>query len=210
MLLTSLIWMIFWRFLLYREVLISHTSISRNSDRIRMLVRDVRASLKYAEYIQLHENTKNWKSICFSNFTTNPLQREIYLKIKYSKFWVTRWIFSIALTMAILFTWLQSLKKEVDWERSNEERCASSELSTDYRLPPDPVSLFSVWLFYFIIHLYSRYCIIIIYLDIILIALYCPILLTAFMHSSRFLVGKDIPVKAWKNCCLKTVWGYGD
>ncbi|XP_063974944.1 protein abrupt-like isoform X8 [Diachasmimorpha longicaudata] len=31
-----------------------------------------------------------------------------------------------------------SLKKEVDWDRSTEERCASSEISTDYRLPPDP------------------------------------------------------------------------
>ncbi|XP_063974937.1 zinc finger protein 467-like isoform X3 [Diachasmimorpha longicaudata] len=37
-----------------------------------------------------------------------------------------------------------SLKKEVDWDRSTEERCASSEISTDYRLPPDPVSLFSM------------------------------------------------------------------
>ncbi|XP_034950690.1 protein bric-a-brac 1-like isoform X4 [Chelonus insularis] len=36
-----------------------------------------------------------------------------------------------------------SLKKEVDWERSTEERCASSEMSADYRLPPDPVSLYS-------------------------------------------------------------------
>ncbi|XP_015590046.1 protein bric-a-brac 1 isoform X2 [Cephus cinctus] len=34
-----------------------------------------------------------------------------------------------------------SLKKEVDWERSTEERSASSEISTDYRLPPDPVTL---------------------------------------------------------------------
>ncbi|XP_033226205.1 zinc finger and BTB domain-containing protein 49-like isoform X2 [Belonocnema kinseyi] len=34
-----------------------------------------------------------------------------------------------------------SLKKEVDWDRSTEERSASSEISTDYRLPPDPVSL---------------------------------------------------------------------
>ncbi|XP_034950688.1 zinc finger protein 629-like isoform X2 [Chelonus insularis] len=34
-----------------------------------------------------------------------------------------------------------SLKKEVDWERSTEERCASSEMSADYRLPPDPMSL---------------------------------------------------------------------
>lgn len=34
----------------------------------------------------------------------------------------------------------QSLKKEVDWDRT-EERSASSEMSTDYRLPPDPVSL---------------------------------------------------------------------
>ncbi|XP_043494488.1 protein bric-a-brac 1-like [Polistes fuscatus] len=31
-----------------------------------------------------------------------------------------------------------SLKKEMDWERSTEERSASSEISTDYRLPPDP------------------------------------------------------------------------
>lgn len=36
---------------------------------------------------------------------------------------------------------LQSLKKEMDWERSTEERSASSEISTDYRLPPDPVSV---------------------------------------------------------------------
>lgn len=36
---------------------------------------------------------------------------------------------------------LQSLKKEMDWERSTEERSASSEISADYRLPPDPVSL---------------------------------------------------------------------
>lgn len=35
---------------------------------------------------------------------------------------------------------LQSLKKEIDWERSTEERSASSEISTDYRLPPEPVS----------------------------------------------------------------------
>ncbi|XP_044002149.1 gastrula zinc finger protein XlCGF48.2-like isoform X2 [Aphidius gifuensis] len=34
-----------------------------------------------------------------------------------------------------------SLKKEMDWDRSSDERCASSELSTDYRLPPDPMSL---------------------------------------------------------------------
>ncbi|XP_025270061.1 protein bric-a-brac 1 isoform X2 [Camponotus floridanus] len=34
-----------------------------------------------------------------------------------------------------------SLKKEMDWERSTEERSASSEISADYRLPPDPVSL---------------------------------------------------------------------
>ncbi|XP_066594461.1 longitudinals lacking protein, isoforms H/M/V isoform X2 [Prorops nasuta] len=31
-----------------------------------------------------------------------------------------------------------SLKKEVDWDRSNEERSVSSEISADYRLPPDP------------------------------------------------------------------------
>lgn len=31
-----------------------------------------------------------------------------------------------------------SLKKEMDWERSTEERSASSEISADYRLPPDP------------------------------------------------------------------------
>ncbi|KAJ8674737.1 hypothetical protein QAD02_010523 [Eretmocerus hayati] len=31
-----------------------------------------------------------------------------------------------------------SLKKEVDWERSTEDRSASSEMSSDYRLPPDP------------------------------------------------------------------------
>ncbi|XP_066594459.1 protein tramtrack, beta isoform isoform X1 [Prorops nasuta] len=34
-----------------------------------------------------------------------------------------------------------SLKKEVDWDRSNEERSVSSEISADYRLPPDPVCL---------------------------------------------------------------------
>lgn len=28
----------------------------------------------------------------------------------------------------------------MDWERSTEERSASSEISADYRLPPDPVS----------------------------------------------------------------------
>ncbi|XP_043474650.1 protein bric-a-brac 2-like isoform X2 [Leptopilina heterotoma] len=31
-----------------------------------------------------------------------------------------------------------SLKKEVDWDRSTDERSASSEISTDYRIPPDP------------------------------------------------------------------------
>lgn len=31
-----------------------------------------------------------------------------------------------------------SLKKEMDWERSTEERSVTSEISTDYRLPPDP------------------------------------------------------------------------
>jgi len=54
---------------------------------------------------------------------------------------------------------LQSLKKEIDWERSTEERSASSEISADYRLPPDPVSpSFSGELYIYIyIHIYFQF-----------------------------------------------------
>lgn len=44
------------------------------------------------------------------------------------------------ITLSPRYVRFQSLKKEMDWERSTEERSASSEISTDYRLPPDPVS----------------------------------------------------------------------
>lgn len=78
----------------------------------------------------------------------------------------------IASTAIQLLLWrvpdvrLQSLKKEMDWERSTEERSASSEISTDYRLPPDPVSFPSssvlyipiYWLlFILVLSLYSAF-----------------------------------------------------
>jgi len=70
---------------------------------------------------------------------------------------------------------LQSLKKEIDWERSTEERSASSEISADYRLPPDPVSPSFSGEFY--IYIYKIYIYIYIYIHIYI---YISNLLTTF------------------------------
>lgn len=49
-------------------------------------------------------------------------------------------LFIIFYYRIICFKFLQSLKKEVEWDRSVDDRSTTGESSTDYRHPHEPVS----------------------------------------------------------------------